>query len=407
MTVNTSAQKDIIRAMVRSSYDLQQLRITIGNRVGANFRLKLGTAEIKDASKDQEEAVNKKILDELTEDYEKFLQLTDGTVDPEGFSKLPSVKRFKPTGRITTYAELAIVKAYVDIYRNEESQFNSLKSILAGYPLYEDFLSKVDGLGPQLSAVIISEIDWRQCEYPSSLWKYCGVDVVKAGYYLDANGVKQTILGYELELMFEATNYNPDTPLLKDGKYPVFFEDVGRSRKKDSLVLKSYTSKDGVASTRPGITFNPFLKTKLIGVLGTSFIRTGTRVMVNGARMGTALRLKVAKGCGYEGEATSEAVIAHLVSKGHQVQIERTKYAQIYTDYRNRLDRNPKHDSKTGLHKHNMAIRYMVKRFLVDLYEAGRYSEGLPIAPEYAVAKLGLVHGQVSSGKEIEYHQSL
>ncbi len=42
--------------------------------------------------------------------------------------------------------------------------------------------------------------------------------------------------------------------------------------------------------------------------------------------------------------------------------------------------------------RHNMALRYMVKRFLVDLYKVWRALEGLPIAPEYSEAKLGMKH---------------
>jgi hypothetical protein len=34
----------------------------------------------------------------------------------------------------------------------------------------------------------------------------------------------------------------------------------------------------------------------------------------------------------------------------------------------------------------------MIKRFLVDLYKAWRPLEGLPVAPEYSEAKLGLKH---------------
>jgi hypothetical protein len=36
----------------------------------------------------------------------------------------------------------------------------------------------------------------------------------------------------------------------------------------------------------------------------------------------------------------------------------------------------------------------MLKRFLVDLYKAWRSLEGLPVAPEYSVGKLGIVHSR-------------
>ena len=41
-----------------------------------------------------------------------------------------------------------------------------------------------------------------------------------------------------------------------------------------------------------------------------------------------------------------------------------------------------------------MAIRYMIKQFLADLYNAWRPLEGLEVAPTYAEAKLGIKHRQ-------------
>jgi hypothetical protein len=52
----------------------------------------------------------------------------------------------------------------------------------------------------------------------------------------------------------------------------------------------------------------------------------------------------------------------------------------------------PAHAEKTKAHINNMAIRYTVKRFLVDLYTAWRTLEGLHVADEYSKAKLGINH---------------
>ena len=46
-----------------------------------------------------------------------------------------------------------------------------------------------------------------------------------------------------------------------------------------------------------------------------------------------------------------------------------------------------------------MAKRYMIKRFLVDLYNFWRKQEGLPVATEYAEGKLGIKHGVAHEGK--------
>ena len=44
-------------------------------------------------------------------------------------------------------------------------------------------------------------------------------------------------------------------------------------------------------------------------------------------------------------------------------------------------------------HRHNAAIRYMVKMFLLELWMQWRKIEELPIVPSYAEAKLGIKHG--------------
>ena len=99
-------------------------------------------------------------------------------------------------------------------------------------------------------------------------------------------------------------------------------------------------------STRQGITFNPFLKTKLVGVLASSFLR-----------------------CGPD-----------------------NTYSKMYYEYKHRIENHPAHIAKTKGHRHAMALRYMTKRFLCDLYVAWRKLEGLPVELEYNEAKLGHRH---------------
>ena len=159
-----------------------------------------------------------------------------------------------------------------------------------------------------MAGVIISEIDIHKAKYPSSLQMYAGLDVV-----VDEEG-----------------------------------NGTGRSKKAEHLVDKEYVAKDGTVKTKKSITYNPFLKTKLCGVLAPSFIKAG----------------------------------------------KDNTYAKIYYDYKHRLENHPAHQEKTKLHRNNMALRYTVKRFLVDLHIAWRTLEGLSVSEEYAVAKLGLVHSR-------------
>lgn len=119
----------------------------------------------------------------------------------------------------------------------------------------------------------------------------------------------------------------------------------GRSRRAEHLVEMEYTAADGERKTRRSITFNPFLKTKLY-VLATSFLKQGG---------------------------------------DHP-------YRAIYDAYKHRLETHPEHAQKTKGHRHNMAMRYMIKMFLLDLYTVWRPLDGLPVAPPYHEAKLGMVH---------------
>lgn len=281
-----------IKIMVRGAYDIQKLRIMMGNRIVANFKAKLG--QKPGMSEEELEEAEKTILASLRASYRK---ITDGV------TTLPRQSSFKGDEVISSYTELVLVDQYLSLEQQEDKQFSRLKNVLKDFPIYNEFLEGIYGVGPAMAGVIVSEINIHAAQYPSSLWKYAGLDV--AG----------------------------------DGK--------GRSRKKEHLEESEYINKDGETATKMGITFNPFLKTKLVGVLGSSFLKQSPT---------------------------------------------KCQYRKIYDDYKHRLENMPAHADKTKGHRHNMAVRYAVKRFLADLYVAWRTLEGLPVATEYSEGKLGIIH---------------
>jgi hypothetical protein len=281
-----------IRVMVRGAYDIQKLRIQMGNRIVANWKAKLGQAP--SATEETLDEAEKNLLDNLRESYKKLA---------DGVATLPRQSTFKGDELISTYTELVLIDQYIGLEKQEATQFSRLGNVLKDFPIYNEFLVNVYGIGPAMAGVILSEINIHAAEYPSSLWKYAGLDV--AG----------------------------------DGQ--------GRSRRKEHLVESTYIDADGVEQTKNGISFNPFLKTKLVGVLGSSFIKQSAA---------------------------------------------KCQYHKIYDDYKHRLENSPAHADKSKGHRHNMAVRYAVKRFLADLYVAWRTLEGLPVANEYSVDKLGIVH---------------
>ena len=280
-------QKAMLKASVNGFYDIQKTRIQTGLRLVANFKVKIG--QESGEAETELDADAKILLANLRVSYKR---ITDGIANM-------TPRKFKEDGLISTFSEFSLLQQYHDLVDAEESALKQIKYAVREFPIYTQFLEDVKGVGPTMAAVIISGFDIHKAEYPSSLHKYAGLDVV--------NG-------------------------------------VGRSRKKDHLVDQTYLDAEGKEQTKKGISFNPFLKTKLIGVLGSSFVKT------------------------------------------------QGPYREVYDNYKNRIANMPAHAEKTKGHRNNMAIRYTVKRFLIDLYAAWRKLEGLPVAEEYSKAKLGIEH---------------
>ena len=281
-----------LKTIVRGAYDIQKNRIQTGNRLVGNFKAKLGQAP-----SEKEDTIDKEGQQVLLNLRRSHKLLTDGV------ASFPRQATFKGDEVISDYTELCLVDNYLELEAQEKSHFRRLGNILKGYPIYNEFLLGVTGVGPAMAGVMLSEIDITKAEYPSSLHKYAGLDVASDGQ--------------------------------------------GRSRKKEHLEDSEYVDAEGEMKIKKGITFNPFLKTKLVGVLGSSFIKQSP---------------------------------------------DKCIYRKIYDDYKHRLEHMDAHKEKSKGHRHNMAVRYMVKMFLVDLYNAWRRIEGLPVAPTYSEAKLGKVH---------------
>lgn len=382
---------NVIRSMVRGIYALQQLRIQMGNRITVNFKAKLGLTQ-DGMSEAELEAAQKTVLDRLRISYNR---ITDGIVEEGDAGKLPSVKKFVGDEVISSYAELVLVKQYMGMLLNEEEQFKLLKKVLTGIPIYDQFLEPIKGVGPALAGIIISEIDISRSKYASSIWKYAGLDVITVGKYTDEEGKEHKVHPSEIDKHFELMG--DEAPMLYKNKYPVVMATEGRSRKEQSLVTRTYTNREGKEAERRSITYNPFLKTKMIGVLGTALLR-GVTTLVNGEKMGSAKRQKLAKELGYStktdvADGEEGGFDDFLRNKGYTVVRECNEYAQAYYDYRNRLNNMRVHDEKSESHKHAMSIRFMVKRFLAKLYSVWRPLEGLYAYPEYAEGVLGYTHG--------------
>lgn len=308
-----SEQVELLRLMVRGAYDLQALRMQMGLRLCANFRAKLSDQPAEDDGDDEMSEEAKRIVVMLKDSHKR---LTDGVARNR---TLPAQKGFTGDELISTHAELTLVDQYVRIEMQETSAFRQMEGLLSPIPIYRDYLAGVVGVGPAMAGVIVSTLDPHKAQYVSSFWKYAGIDVGSDG--------------------------------------------AGRSRRAEHLVDREYTDSNGETAVRKGITYNPWLKTKLVGVLAGSFLRSGS------------------------------------------------PWRKVYDDYRHRLETDPARSRCTvGEWKkrraagedvsklwtpgriNNAAKRYMVKMFLADLWANWRRMEGLPVTPTYQEAKLGHMH---------------
>jgi len=314
--------KSRLGMLVRTMYDQQKLRISIGNRLVQIFRNALGLTEEQYAAlnKDEQEEKSKKLLKILKEEYDHIKTkvkienrlMSDEVLDmAKRRVRLP--KNYKEDKEITllkTQDDIRIFEAFDHMRASEDIYAELVAKELVNYPFYNYYLVNVHGVGPRMAGVILSEIDITKCNSIAALHKYCGVDVV---VYEDDDGV---------------------------------IHSEGRSRRKAHLVDKEYIDMEGELVKTKGITFNPFVKTKLLGVLGPSFIKMGG------------------------------------------------PYRTVYDNYKQRLDMHPNWEGKSKGHKHNAAVRYMIKEFLADMWTYWRQFENLPLKGRYEQVKLGYTHPQ-------------
>lgn len=314
----------VIRTMTRGVYDLQKLRIQTGLRLCANFRSKLGLikapaepdAEPEPESEKDEEA--KKLIELLKEEYGR---LTEGVVAKR--NEMPDKTKFTGGELISSFIEFQLVHQYIGVEKQERLAFRQLGDALERLPIWTEYLSKVVGVGPATAAVLVTYFDIEHAHHPSLFWAYAGLDVGPDGY--------------------------------------------GRSRREEHLIDREYKAKDGSIKTRRSVTYEPWLKARLYGALGTSFMR----------KVDSPWRLV------YDGYK-------------HRLLTDPRKRKVTLIEYK-RMHKAKDPETKDvwpPRRVHLASMRYMIKMFLADFWHHWRELEGLPLNyGTYAEGKLGMTHG--------------
>jgi len=206
----------------------------------------------------------------------------------------------------------AINGAFTEVEKIIEKQ---IKQLLKKFNVYTMFLKDVYGIGHLMASVLISEFNIYDQPAPE-------------GYGLEHDGA-----------------YLKDGVVMRMRTAAQFWAYAGLHT---IIVQDKETGNPKHIAVRPikgeKINYNPWLRSKLLGVIGTGFIKLNA------------------------------------------------PYREYY-DAR-KAARNAQGWGESDLHRHRDAIRFMMKCFVMDLFYKWREIEGLPVRRPYAIEKLGMTPAQ-------------
>ena len=364
---NTVNVYSTLRMQAASLYQFQATRIAVGNRTTSNVRALLGqgpsqpgedtlapelqaalkalrtegvteaTADAIDKTEEDDGEVSDKLIAAVLARYHELVPET---------GKLPQARSFKPHPLIPTYDMLVMIGQFADMLAWERRYEAQLGKLLEKLPIYTAFLEGVRGCGTRMSSCLISKLDPAKANHISSFWQICGLGVAVFDGYSEARG-----------------------------------------RREDHLVDRVYVSANGTLERNRGLCYDPWLKTKVLGVLAPCMIKCSH----------AALREYK------EGRMTTRDIRNHSDVRyladyldAKQRYENHEKYGK-HNDGKPDDERNARMNSKSYMitspaRREAMSKRIMMKAFLRDLWVSWRGLEGLEITPTYHEAKLGYKH---------------
>ena len=222
---------------------------------------------------------------------------------------------------------------------------------LKGIPIWDEWLSGVKGVGPRMGGLLVAETHIEKCDTISKLWAWYGLAV-------------------------------------KDGKAQVRIKGAKAN-------------------------FNPWRKSKVLKILGESLIKQGDKyyeLYCNYKNRKETQMVNPCMCCNGTGKAkrTEEHQDGNEVVTFDTDVVEYVKVkteTKLVTCWNCNGTGGPAPWGCSKMHRHNAAMRYMVKQFLADLWIAWRHLEGLPITQSYAQRFMPEMHPartiKLASGTEI------
>jgi hypothetical protein len=216
----------------------------------------------------------------------------------------------------------------------EKEALKEVKRLLKGLPIYETWLKNQKGCGPTLSGVIATEVAMLLPRTPED------VEALEEDpeWALESKTDQEMLFRKALPATRTRRIFVRDNVLVEDVCPTISALWSYSGLAVDPATGKAKRRKRGVQCN-----WNTFLQTKLVGVLGPCLLKANSPWR------------------------------EHYDNKKHQ--------------------RESANWGTSKLHRHNDAVRYMIKMFLAGLWNHWRDLEGLPKPAPYAEAKLGVVHG--------------
>jgi len=215
----------------------------------------------------------------------------------------------------------------------EKEVEKKLKSVLGRFPIYNEWLRHVKGVGTIISGYLLGNIDIEEATTVSKIWQFAGLnpDLVRGKKRMSAKDYKSE-MGEVVKKI-----------------------DMGESKPEDYIVLTDEMIRGDKLASGFVSPFNQSLRVALMGILAPSFIKS---------RSSYAIEFY------YPYKNRLEQSDREVLHIGKMV---------------------PWKDVNKG-HRDFAARRYMVKMFLKDLYAMWRPIEGLSVRKPYSEEYLGKVH---------------
>lgn len=241
--------------------------------------------------------------------------------------------------------DVAVLEARAaELHTAEKHALSDVQNHLSTMKFYKDTLSdkvRYRGIGPTMAGVILSSFDIHRSDTVSKMWAFAGLRPMPANRCKECHAV---VAVAEDGASYRHTAERVRTPAPpKPGEEPKAALPKCKHAKDlidDDAIYASGKSQRPEKGVK--LPYNSFLRTKLVGVLAPVLLKVGS------------------------------------------------PWKKCYDEYKHR--KASEGWGRSDAHRHQAAMRFMVKILLLDIWKEWRKSEGLEVRPSYQEEKLGHVH---------------